>query len=58
MNLEVFGDSMVMLGELKGEGEDFMPIKGFIDDSVRKKYNLLDKIMDQSLRMTGLLLVI
>ncbi len=31
MNLEVFGDSMVMLGELKGEGEDFMPIKGFED---------------------------
>ena len=28
MNLEVFGDAMVMLGELKGEGEDFMPIKG------------------------------
>ena len=31
MNLEVFGDSMVMLGELKSEGEDFMPIKGFED---------------------------
>ena len=36
--LEVFGDSMVM----------------FIDDSAQKKYNLLDKIMDQSLLMTGL----
>ena len=31
MNLEVFGDSMVMLGELAGDGEDFMPIKGFED---------------------------
>ena len=31
MNLEVFGDSMVMLGELKGEGEDFLAVEGFED---------------------------
>ena len=31
MNYEDWGDSMVMLGELAGDGEDFMPIKGFED---------------------------
>ena len=46
MTYEEFGDSMVTLGMEAGDGEDFMPVEGFIDDSMQKKCNLFKLLFE------------